>query len=273
MDEPHLHFPSDAAIICRMRTTKSARRYWHAIVREWQLSQPAATSPMQPSPAFVEARIVEDHAPRARGGVIVLELRDGLRVRLEPGFDSAMLRQLVDAIGASARSHCPRWPIWIVPAFDSGSPHSPPTWAARLSAWPNLPATSPGTFLTSPTGDDAPATRFVDANGDSEFEAVQHFLCNRRGDGVAVVGPGAYGDPKDGQSWATSPGAVIARVWHDDSGLPRVYAVTDIDHDGDSDASDLTEFEARYKIGVSTQGPWARQLHSRRCGKARPERE
>ena len=102
MDEPHLHFPGVAAIICRMRTTKSATRRWRAIVREWQRSQPAPACPIQPSPAFVEARIVQDQAPPARGGVIVLELRDGLRVRLEPGFDSALLRQLVDALGASA---------------------------------------------------------------------------------------------------------------------------------------------------------------------------
>jgi hypothetical protein len=102
MDEPHLHFPGVAAIICRMRTTKSATRHWHAIVCAWRRSQPAAASPIQPSPAFVKARIVEDQAPPARGGVIVLELRDGLQVRLEPGFDSAMLRQVVDALVASA---------------------------------------------------------------------------------------------------------------------------------------------------------------------------
>ena len=89
-------------MICRMRTTKSATRHWHAIVREWQRSQLPAASVVQPSPAFVEARVVHDPAPPARGGVIVLELRDGLRVRLEPGFDPALLRQVVDALGASS---------------------------------------------------------------------------------------------------------------------------------------------------------------------------
>ena len=102
MDEPHLHFPGAAAIICRMRTTKSATRRWDAIVREWQHSQPAAASPFQPAPAFVEARIVQDPAPLARDCPIVLELRDGLRVRLEPGFDPTLLRQVVDALGVSS---------------------------------------------------------------------------------------------------------------------------------------------------------------------------
>lgn len=90
-------------MICRMRTTKSATRHWHAIVREWQRSQPPAARCVQPTPpAFVEARIVQDPAPPARGGVIVLELREGLRVRLEPGFDPALLRQVVDALGAAS---------------------------------------------------------------------------------------------------------------------------------------------------------------------------
>jgi hypothetical protein len=94
--------PGVAAMMRCMGTTKSAWRHWHANVREWQRSQPAGASPIQPSPEFVEARIVEDQAPPSRGGVIVLELRDGLQVRPEPGLDPAPLLQLVDALGASA---------------------------------------------------------------------------------------------------------------------------------------------------------------------------
>ena len=103
MDEPHLHFPSGAAMICRMRTTKSATRHWHDVVREWQRSQPAPAGPVQAAPAFIEARIVQDPAPPARGGVIVLELRDGQRLRLEPGFDPALLRQ----VGDRSTNHTP----------------------------------------------------------------------------------------------------------------------------------------------------------------------
>jgi RHS repeat-associated protein len=110
-----------------------------------------------------------------------------------------------------------------------------------------------GAFGTGPTGDDAPAARFLDGDGDGDFETVQHFLCNRRGDVVAVVGPGIDGDPNDGVSRATIPGALIARVWYDDYGMPRVYAATDIDHNGVSDENDLAEFTARYQIGLGAQ--------------------
>ncbi|MCX5688377.1 MAG: RHS repeat-associated core domain-containing protein, partial [Planctomycetota bacterium] len=56
-----------------------------------------------------------------------------------------------------------------------------------------------------------------------------------------------------GVSRATIPGALMARVWYDDYGLPRVYAATDIDHNGVSDESDFAEFTARYRIGLGAQ--------------------
>ncbi|MCX5691666.1 MAG: RHS repeat-associated core domain-containing protein, partial [Planctomycetota bacterium] len=111
-----------------------------------------------------------------------------------------------------------------------------------------------GAFGTGPTGDDAPAARFMDGDGDGDFETVQHFLCNRRGDVVAVVGPGIDGDPGDGESRAAIPGALIARVWYDDYGLPRVYAATDIDHNGVSDEADMAAFAARFEIGQPREG-------------------
>ena len=71
-----------------------------------------------------------------------------------------------------------------------------------------------GAFGTRPTGDDAPAARFLDWDGNGTFETVEHIMCNRWGDVVAVVGPGTDGDPNDGQSRVTIPGPVIARLPH-----------------------------------------------------------
>ena len=46
---------------------------------KWLPGNHSTTGPIEPAPAFVEARIVHDPAPPARDCPIVLELRDGLR--------------------------------------------------------------------------------------------------------------------------------------------------------------------------------------------------
>ena len=94
-------------------------------------------------------------------------------------------------------------------------------------------------------GDDSPATRFIDDDGDGNFETVQHFLCNRRGDVVAIVEPGVDAEPDDGSDRATVPGRVVARVWYDDYGMPRMHGPLDVNQDGVSDVTDLATFAER----------------------------
>lgn len=50
-----------------------------------------------PVPAFVEAKLT----PAPRPGVIEVQLRGGRRVRVRPGFDAALLAQVVVALEAA----------------------------------------------------------------------------------------------------------------------------------------------------------------------------
>ena len=84
-----------------MRSTKSSKRCWQALLRDRERSSHSGEGRAQPAPAFVEARVVDDPVPCAPG-TIVIELRNSVRVHLAAGFDPALLRQVVDALGASA---------------------------------------------------------------------------------------------------------------------------------------------------------------------------
>lgn len=140
----------------------------------------------------------------------------------------------------------PSWRIVAVVRRDPGPADDPTVRAWVRERWVHHHAgDGEGVGAATATGDDAPAARFIDDDGDGVFETVQHFLCNRRGDVVAIVQPGLDAEPNDGSDRATTPGRVIARVWYDDYGLPRAYGPLDLNQDGVSDLTDLATFVER----------------------------
>jgi RHS repeat-associated protein len=153
--------------------------------------------------------------------------------------------------------HDPSWRIVAVVRREAGPAEDASVRAWVRERWVHHRAgDGEGGVVAVAAGDDSPAARFIDDDGDGTFETAQHFLCNRRGDVVAIVEPGVDADASDGSDRATVPGRVIARVWYDDYGLPRVHTPLDVNQDGVSDLADLATFAERLeRFGALASDP------------------
>lgn len=90
-------------------------------------------------------------------------------------------------------------------------------------------------FSIGATGMDAPLARFIDDNGDGDYEdtddRIDYYLTNRRGDVVAIMGPGTdTSSTPDGI--ADEPGELRARVRYSAFGVPTFVHPLDMDGDG-----------------------------------------
>jgi RHS repeat-associated protein len=75
---------------------------------------------------------------------------------------------------------------------------------------------------------------------------------------VVITGPGIDATPDDGENKVNKGGAVVARVWYDDYGTPRIYAPEDVNHDGVVDQADHAEFVRLYDLAGAGSGPTLR---------------
>ncbi|MFO0831448.1 MAG: RHS repeat-associated core domain-containing protein [Phycisphaerales bacterium] len=115
-------------------------------------------------------------------------------------------------------------------------------------------------FSMGPSGTDAPLARFIDANGDGDYsdagDRIDYYLTNRRGDVVAIVGPGT---DLDSDGVMDVPGELRARVLYSTFGVPTLAHPLDMDRDGQVGPGDYVHDLAAMAEAVTraTQRAWA----------------